>query len=160
MNTVQKIGVIILLLLSLLAAGCAESTDYTVETTPTPIPQQNAYQETKHSLNYYADTSAIVAELSAQEYTVHTVDFAKNKNNFYVLVVMIDTKGNYDKEVLDSYKIMHKNGVADYYVVGIADYEIQSSWSFTTTKKTLDDFFSGRITEDEYIKEVKPEKIL
>jgi len=73
---------------------------------------------------------------------------------------MIDTKGNYDKEVLDAYKIMHKNGIADYYLVGIADYEILSSWSFTATKKTLDDFFSGRITEDEYIKQVKSEKLI
>ena len=55
---------------------------------------------------------------------------------------------------------MYKNGVADYYVVGIADYEIQSSWSFTVTKNTLDNFFSGRITEDQYIKQVKSEKLI
>ena len=112
------------------------------------------------TFNYNADTSAIRSEISAQGYTVHNVDFTRNSNGFYVLQVMIDTKGNYGKEVLYAYKIMHKNGIADYYLVGIADYEILSSWSFTATKKTLDDFFSGRITEDEYIKQVKSEKLI
>ena len=143
------------IILVLAIAGCVEEDE-----TPSPSATITPHQETTPNINYHADTSVISIELSAQGYTVHNVDFTKNQNGFYVLQVMIDTKGNYDKEVLDAYKIMHKNGVADYYIVGIADYEILSSWSFTATKKTLDDFFSGRITEDEYIIQVKSEKLV
>lgn len=125
-----------------------------------PYVEPTQTKEAIPSLNYQSDTSAIKSELSQKGYTVYNVDFTKNNNGFYVLLAMIDTKGNYDKEVLDTYRIMHENGVADYYVVGIVDYEIQSSSSFTATKNTLDDFFSGRITEDEYIRQVKTEKLI
>jgi len=162
MNKVKT--AILLLLLIFLVIGCVEDETPTKGTTNQPsttsYPTITPHQETIPSLDYQSDTSAIRSELSLKGYAVHNVDFSKNKNGVYVLTAMIDTKGNYDKEVLDTYKIMHNNGVADYYVVGIADYEIQSSWSFTVTKNTLDNFFSGRITEDQYIKQVKSEKLI
>jgi len=152
-----KICIVFFLFISLIVSGCTESNNNEIEyPNETPKPQQKI----NPTFNYNADTSAIRSEISAQGYTVHKVDFARNSNGVYVLQVMIDTKGNYDKEVLDAYKIMHKNGVADYYLVGIADYEILSSSSFTATKKTLDDFFSGKITEDEYIRQVKSETLI
>lgn len=111
-------------------------------------------------INYHADTSIIEYELSVQGYKVSKIDFTKHKNGFYFLSLMIVTKGNCNKEVLDTYKIMYKNGVADYYFIGIADYEKQSSWLFSVTKQTLDDFFSGRIAKDEYIKQVESKKLM
>ena len=145
MRGVNKVKTaILLLILVLLVIGCVEDETPTKGTTNQPsttsYPTTTPHQETIPSLDYQSDTSAIISELSLKGYTVHNVDFAKNKNGVYVLTAMIDTKGNYDNEVLDTYKIMYKNGVADYYVVGIADYEIQSSWSFTVKKNILDDF--------------------
>lgn len=122
--------------------------------------QQTEQKITTPSLSYTADTQKIKSELQNQGYTVQTVDFNKNSNGYYVLQVMIDTKGNYDKEVLDAYKSMYNNAVADYYLVGISDFEIQSAWSFTAKRKTLDDFFSGKISEDEYIKQVDSERLI
>ena len=163
----RKIMVILISVLMIasvvMLAGCVENstTDpsmYVRNSEPYFEPTQT--KEAIPSLDYQSDTSAIRSELSLKGYTVYNVDFTKNNNGLYVLLAMIDTKGNYDKEVLDTYRIMHENGVADYYVVGIVDYEIQSSSSFTVTKNTLDDFFSGRITEDEYMKQVTSEKLI
>ena len=123
-------------------------------------PQQTEQKVTTPSLNYNADTQKIKSELQNQEYTVQNVEFNKNSDGYYVLQVMIDTKGNYDKEVLDAYKSMYNNAVADYYLVEISDFEIQSAWYFTAKRKTLEDFFSGKISEDEYIKQVESERLI
>jgi|SRR3989344_2392548 len=111
-------------------------------------------------LNYYANEEIINSTLQDINYDVAGVDLIKNQNGFYVLSVAMDTKGNYDKEVLDAYKVMYENGVADYYQVAIVDYEMETSYSFVTTKKTLDDYFSGRIAEEEYLDQVEVKKLI
>ncbi|MDA0525607.1 hypothetical protein [Methanococcoides alaskense] len=111
-------------------------------------------------LDYHADTAVIKSQLISDGYSVHSVEFVKNTNGYYVLSLMVETKGNYDKEVLDAYTVMYDHGVADYYLVGIADYELQSAWSFSSTRETLGGYFSGTITEEEYINRVDAQPIM
>ena len=112
------------------------------------------------SLDYKADTSQIRAKLQSRGYNVHKVGFEKNKNDKYCVSVYIDTKGNYDKESLVMHRIMFNNAIADYYFAMIVDYELQASWSFRASRQTLSDYFSGKIREQEYIHQVKTEKIM
>jgi len=112
------------------------------------------------SNDYKADTSQIRAELQAKGYNVIKVDFGKNSNGAYCMTVYIDTKGNYDKEAYDMHRIMFDNANADFYFAMISDYELQTAWSFRARRKTLSDYFSGKISEQEYIHQVKTEKIL
>jgi len=107
-----------------------------------------------------ANKAQIRTALQAMAYRVHKVDFKKDKRGKYCVSVYIDTKGNYDKESLVMHRIMFNNAIADYYFAMIVDYELQASWSFRASRQTLSDYFSGKISEQEYIHQVKTEKIL
>ena len=121
----------------------------------------NTYQQVRKSkLVYKANTSQIRAELQAKGYKVIKVGFEKNQNGAYCMTVYIETKGNYDKEAFDMHRIMFDNAYADFYFSMISDYELQTAWSFRARRKTLSDYFSGKISEQEYIHQVKTEKIL
>jgi hypothetical protein len=117
-------------------------------------------QATSPKLDYKADTSQIRSELQAKGYNVIKVDFGKNNHDTYYVVVYIDTKGNYDKEAFAIHRIMFDNAIADLYYAMISDYELQTAWSFMASRQTLSDFYSGKISEQEYIHLVKSEEIL
>jgi hypothetical protein len=107
-----------------------------------------------------ANKSQIRTALQAMAYRVHKVDFKKDKLGKYCVSVYIDTKGDYDKESLAMHRIMFNNAIADYYFAMIVDYELKASWSFRASRQTLSDYFSGKISEQEYIHQIKTEKIM
>jgi len=122
--------------------------------------KNNIDPKPKSPSNYNANLPNIRTELTNKGYEIVQAEFSRNPNNKYVLAIAINTKGNYDKETLDMFRAGFNNAVADYYLVGISDYELNSVWSFTATRKTLDDYFSGRITESEYIRQVETERLI
>lgn len=154
--------VLLIVFLVFFVTGCVGNESSSAQNTniDKDTDKQVSNEVVNAKINYQADTSLIKSELEAKGYKVHNVDFTKNKNGYYVITAMIDTKGNYDTEILNSYKAMYKNGVADYYLVVITDYEINTATSYTVKKKTLDNYLSGKITDNEYIQQVDAEIIL
>jgi hypothetical protein len=116
-------------------------------------------QAPKARLVYKADTSKIRAELQAKGYDVLKVNFGKNDGGMYNVSAVINTNGNYDKETLAIYHAMFDNATADLYYAQIVDYEMLASWMFKVKRQTLADYFSGKISEQQYINSVQPIKI-
>ena len=58
------------------------------------------------------------------------------------------------------HRTMYDNAIADLYFAMIVDYDLQTAWSFRASRKTLSDYFSGKISEQEYIHQVKAERIM
>jgi hypothetical protein len=147
------LSVLVFSIFVLLALGSNDGEDKNTNT-------EKVYQQApKPRLDYKADTSQIRAELQDKGYNVITVDFGEDQGGMYYISTAIDTKGNYDKETLDIHRIMFDNAIADFYYAQIVDYEFQASWMFRARRQTLEDYFSGKISEPEYIHQVKKIKV-